>query len=83
MQAGALAERQDGDGDLVHRIAADKVVADDAVHGSTTGIKQPHVVVDLGCGGDRGTRVPCRVLLLDGDGRSESGFSMRSKNWRA
>ena len=52
--------------------------------------QQPQVVVDLGRGPDRGSRVADRVLLPDGDGRtrcppslSTSGFSIRSRNWRA
>ena len=51
--------------------------------------EQPHVVVDLGGGADRRSRVADAVLLPDGDGRampsirSTSGFSIRSRNCRA
>ena len=68
----AFAEREDRGGDLVHGVAPDEAVADDAVHRAAAGVEQPHVVVDFGCGGDGGARIARRVLLLDGDGRSEA-----------
>ncbi len=35
-------------------------------------IQQPEVIVDFGCGGDRGAWITGLVLLLDGDGGSEA-----------
>ena len=54
------------------------------------GVEQAQVVVDLGRRPDGGTRVADAVLLADRDRRdrcprsqSTSGFSIRSRNWRA
>ena len=52
-------------------------------------VEQAQVVVDLGRRPDRRPRVADAVLLPDGDRRADpldqstSGFSMRSRNWRA
>ena len=43
-----------------------------AVNRAAARIEQAQVVVDLGGRGDGGARVARRVLLLDGDGRSQA-----------
>jgi len=44
----------------------------DAVDRTATRIEQSQVIVDFSCGGNSGARVARRVLLLDGDGRSQA-----------
>ena len=70
--AFASPKREDGCGDLIHRIAADKIVADDAVHGSAARVEQAQVIVNFGGGRYRRTRIARRVLLLDRDRRGEA-----------
>ncbi len=71
VQPRAVAQREDRCRDLIHGVAPHQVVADDAVHRSATRVEQPHVIVDLGRSRDGGARIARRVLLLDGNGRSE------------
>ena len=68
LDAGALCQREDPIGHLLHGLARDGTVAPVAVGLSDPGVEEPQVVVDLGGGSDRGARVLAHGLLLDRDG---------------
>ena len=63
--AGALLERHELVGDLLHRLALDRLAALRAVRDADARPQQPHVVVDLGDRAHRRARVAVRRLLVD------------------
>ena len=71
LQPRPFAQRQNRLRNLVHRVALYQAVAIDAVHFSAARVQQAQVVVDLGRRGHRRARIPRRVLLLDGNCRSQ------------
>jgi hypothetical protein len=71
IQPGSLAQRQGCLGNLVHRVALHQPIAENAVHRPAARIQQPQVIVDLSCRRHRRARIPRRVFLLDGNGRSQ------------
>src|SRR4051794_8778166 len=67
---GALGQGKDLVDDLLNRLALDRMAVG-AVRMSGTGEQQPEIVVDLGDGPDRRSRVPRRALLVDRDRRRQ------------
>ena len=66
-QPAVLGILQDAVHDLLDRLRADLAAAVGAVGHADAGIEQAQVVVDLGDGADRGSRIPARPTLIDGD----------------
>ncbi len=64
-------KRQDARGDFVHRIFANLVSAARAKRAPGARVQQTQVIVDFRCRSDSRTRIACRVLLLDRDGRGD------------
>ena len=52
---------------LLNRLARDLPPANRAVHSADSGEEQPEMVVDLGDGADRRSRIPGGALLVDAD----------------
>ena len=65
--AGAGLELHELVGDLLHRLALDRLAADRAVRHADARPEQAHVVVDLGDRADRRARVAVGRLLVDRD----------------
>ena len=72
LEPGALLQRHQPVDDLLRRLPADRLAADRAVRPAGAGVQQPQVVVDLGDGADRRTRVAAGGLLVDGDRRRQT-----------
>jgi hypothetical protein len=69
--AGALGKLHEAIGDLLHGLRRDALPADRAVRHSDARPEQAHVVVDLGDGADRASRVAVGRLLVDRDGGAQ------------
>ena len=68
----AFRQRQDAVDHLRHGLALDRQPGRGRVGHADARPQQPHVVVDLGDGADRGARIARGGLLLDGDGRRQA-----------
>ncbi len=73
VEAAACGKRQHARGDFVERVLADFLAALQAEGVSRAGVEQAQVVVDFGGGGHGRARIARRILLANGDGRSDSG----------
>ena len=73
VESPPLRQRQDARGDFVHRVLADFVAAIGAERAAGARVEQAQVIVNFRGRRDRRARIARRVLLLDGDGRSDAG----------
>ena len=71
-EAGPLRQRHHAVGDLLDRLALDRLAALGAVRAPDPRPEQAQVVVDLGDGADRRARVARGRLLVDRDGRRQA-----------
>ena len=72
LETGALLHREHLIHDLLRRLLRDPLATDRAVRGAGAREQQAQVVVDLGDGPDRRTRVAVGRLLVDGHGRRQA-----------
>ena len=68
----AFRQRQDAVDHLRHGLALDRQAGRRRIGHADARPQQPHVVVDLGDGADRGARIARGGFLLDGDGRRQA-----------
>ncbi len=71
IEPGAFGQRQDAVDHLAHGLALDREPGRRRIGDADPRPQEPHIVVDLGDGADRGARIARGSLLLDGDRRRQ------------